>query len=261
MPRECKGCKGPHDEFAFHPGVCKAGNRHGLWTQRHDAFQMSLHAALQRLGAHVVSCSSGSGNWFGTAGCRPDGKGYKRADIVGVNKYAVGRHLFIDTAIADPNAGAARSAVPSAAEAAGVAAELRASKKVAKYAPLAGAVSSHFMAAVVERYGACCDSFVGLLKLYTGDGERDPTVCDDWTTFATSSTTYLASRVVFTAVVADACMVERVLSIDVAGAAMASAMPAHARAYARPAGPRCAFERPSASVVEGRGGIMWYESM
>ena len=120
---------------------------------------------------------------------------------------------------------------------------------------------SHFMAAVVERYGACCDSFVGLLKLYTGDGERDPTVCDDWTSFATSSTTYLASRVVFTAVVADACMVERVLSIDVAGAAMASAMPAHARAYARPAGPRCAFERPSASVVEGRGGIMWYESM
>ena len=91
--------------------------------------------------------------------------------------------------------------------------------------------------------------------------ERDPTVCDDWTTFATSSTKYLASRVVFTAVVADACMVERVLSIDVAGAAMASAMPAHARAYARPAGPRCAFERPSASVVEGRGGIMWYESM
>ena len=26
-------CGADHDAYAFHPGVCRAGNRHGLWTR------------------------------------------------------------------------------------------------------------------------------------------------------------------------------------------------------------------------------------
>ena len=49
---------------------------------------------------------------------------------------------------------------------------LRADKKVAKYGPLAAGVSSQFRAAVIERFGACCDSLVGFISMLCGDGLR-----------------------------------------------------------------------------------------
>ena len=40
--RPCGGCKEPHDEFGWHPGLCRAGNRKSLWTLHHDAVQQAL---------------------------------------------------------------------------------------------------------------------------------------------------------------------------------------------------------------------------
>ena len=56
-------------------------------------------------------------------------------------------------------------ATPSSATTSGVAAELRAAKKVAKYDPLATVLGSAFRAAVVERYGSMCDSLVGHIRM------------------------------------------------------------------------------------------------
>ena len=149
-------CGALHDEFGFHPGVCRAGNRWGLWTTRHDAFQAMLVHILRILGCTAASCSVGAGTWFGAAGVRASSRGYRRADVV-MAHYGPGRHLFLDCAITDPCSGGALSAVPSSATSSGVAAEQRAEKKVAKYGPLAASVSSMFRSAVVERFGACCD--------------------------------------------------------------------------------------------------------
>ena len=106
---------------------------------------------------------------------------YKRADVVLPHFFGPGRHLFLDTAITDPGVGAALAAQPSSAHASGVAAELRADKKVAKYGHLAAGVSSSFRAAVVERFGACCDSLVGFIRTLCGDGDRDALRSEDFT--------------------------------------------------------------------------------
>ena len=52
-------------------------------------------------------------------------------------------------------------------------------------------------AAVLERFGACCDSLVGFVNMLCGDGERDALHADDWTLSASSRTTYMASLLVF----------------------------------------------------------------
>jgi hypothetical protein len=243
-------CGAEHDVYAFHPGVCRAGNRKGLWTVRHDALQLMLIHIVRLLGYAVQTCSVGAGNWFGAAGWSPEKRSYKRADVVMLHFLGPGRHMFLDTAVTDPAAGGALSAQPSAADASGVAASLRAEKKNAKYVPLAAGVSSHFRAAVIERFGACCDSLVGFVNMLCGDGERDALHADDWTFSASSRTTYMASLLVFGTVISDAAMIDRVIGMDVHEAAAAQdVMP-------RRGGPA---DRPGRREIEGIGGRLWYE--
>ena len=106
------------------------------------------------------------------------------------------------------------SATPSSATTSGVAAELRAAKKVAKYDPLATVVGSAFRAAVVERYGSMCDSLVGHIRMLCGDRDRDPLQVDDYSFAASSRATYMASMLCFAAVMGDACMVERAMQLS-----------------------------------------------
>ena len=131
----------------------------------------------------------------------------------------------------------------------GVAASLRAKKKVAKYGHLAAGVSSQFRAAVVERFGACCDELVGFISTLCGDGERDALRAEDFTFSATSKTTYMASLLVFGAVVADAAMVDRVIGMDVQDKAQVP--PLRGRGAMVP--------QPQQREIEGIGGRFWYE--
>ena len=142
-------------------------------------------ASASNPAAHVVrddwlkvtsSCSSavsrGARNWFGAAAMRPDGS-FRRADVVLRGYYGQGRHLFLDVAVADPAGQAPMEATPSSCASCGVAAELRALRKVQRYAPLAAAVSSAFRPAVVERFGAFSDALVGVVREVCGDRDRD----------------------------------------------------------------------------------------
>ena len=74
-------CEADHDPYGFHPGVCRAGNRNGLWTVRHDALQLMLIHVVRLLGYATQSVSVGAGNWFGAAGYSPAKGTYKRADV------------------------------------------------------------------------------------------------------------------------------------------------------------------------------------
>jgi hypothetical protein len=244
-------CGAEHDAFAFHPGACRAGNRHGLWTVRHDAFQLMLIHVVRLLGYAVQSCSVGAGNWFGAAGWDPVKGTYKRADVVLPHFLGPGRHMFLDTAITDPATQAALNAPRSSAAEAGVAATLRGDKKNAKYGPLAAGVSSAFRAAIIERFGTCGDSLVGFIKTLCGDGDRDALRSDDYTFSASSRTTYMASLLVFSAVISDAAMIDRVIGMDV-----------YEAAAARTNGPRQGgrqYASPKQREVEGIGGRFWYE--
>ena len=178
-----------------------------MWLVRH------CDATLRLLGYSVMSCSVGAGNWFGSNGYSSAKQSYKRADVVLPGHLGPGRHLFLDTAVTCPAIGGALNAQPSSATAIGVAASLRAAKKVAKYQPLAEGVSSKFTPAVVERFGACGDRLAGFIGMISGSGDRD--VCDDDFVFSTSSrTTYSATTIVFAAVIADASMLHDVLEHD-----------------------------------------------
>ena len=244
------GCEAAdHDEFGFHPGVCRSGNRLSLWTQRHDAVEQMLVYVLRRLGVRAQVCSHGSGSWFGAAGLSPSG-GFRRADVVLPHRYGPGRHLFLDVAVTDPATGAALGATPSSAVSSGVAASQRAEKKTAKYAPLATAISSYFTPAVLERFGACCSELVGLIRMLCGDGDRDEARVDDYVFSGRSRVTYVAQHLVFATMMADAAMVEHVISVDVARAARERWDAAAARGVA---------ERPGQREVEGLGGQFWYE--
>ena len=86
---------------------------------------------------------------------------------------------------------------------------------------LAAAVSSQFKPAVVERFGACCDGMVGLVSMLCGERQRDAVRDGDFTFSASSRSTYAASLLVFSVVMADAAMIERVVSMDVLEAAAA----------------------------------------
>ena len=113
-------------------------------------------------------------------------------------------------------------------------------------------MSSQFRSAVIERFGACCDDFVGWIKQITGDGDRDALRADDFTFSASSRKTYMASLLVFGAVISDAAMVDRVIEIDVQQAAMAQAAGARRRGAA-------GVQRPRQQEIEGGGGRFWYE--
>ena len=122
---------------------------------------------------------------------------------------------------------------------------------MAKYGPLAAGVSSQFRAAVIERFGACCDSLVGFISMLCGDGLRDALRAEDFTFSASSRTTYMASLLVFGSVISDAAMVDRVIGMDV-----------HEAAAARDGAPRRGRElhgQPGRREIEGIGGRLWYE--
>ena len=249
----CPSCKcgASHDAYAFHPGTCRRGNRASLWTIRHDALQLMLVHVVRLLGYAVQSCSVGAGNWFGAAGWDGAKRSYKRADVVLPHYLGPGRHMFLDTAITDPAAGGALNARPSSATTPGVAASLREAKKVSKYGPLASGVSSQFRAAVIERFGAHCDSLVGFIKMLCGDGDRDALRAEDYTFSASSRTTYMASLLGFGAVISDAAMIDRVIGMDVQEAAAARDQVPR-RGYG-------AIGPPGRREVEGIGGRLWYE--
>ena len=158
--------------------------------------------------------SRGAGNWFGSAAISASGR-VRKADLVLPGHLGMGRHLFLDTAIADPTSGSALGAQLSSAACSGVAAGSRAQRKSQKYAPLAAGVSSIFIPAVVERYGAQCDQLVGLVSQLCGDGDRDRMRHDDVTFSQSSRSTYMAGMIGLAAVVADAAMVDSVIGLDV----------------------------------------------
>jgi len=183
---------------------------------------------------------------------------YQRADLVLAHFYGPGRHLFLDVAFADPASGAALAGSPSSAASSGVAAQLRATKKAAKYEPLAAAVSSSFRAAVLERYGSCCDELVGLLRMVCGDRDRDM-LMEDYAFSTSSRVTYVASRVTFACVLADASMVDTALMVDCAVADSDDSLPSSVPSA--PSSP-CAHSlhpRPRAADVVGEGGRFFYE--
>jgi len=204
---------------------------------------------LRRVGVHAQVVSVGSGNWFGAAGLTPNG--YRRADIVCPNYYGPGRHLFLDVAIADPCTRSALSAMPPSASSSGVSAEQRAAKKEAKYRPLCAAISSHFAPLVIESGGTWCGGTVGLARQLCGDGERDALGHDDYTFSTSSRVTFFASQLTFTAVIAHAAMIERVISMDVTHDPSRAAAAAAPRRFPR--------DMPRQRDVESMGGQFWYE--
>ena len=123
---------------------------------------------------------------------------------------------------------------------------------MAKYQPLAEGVSSTFKPAVIERFGACCDELVGFIKQLTGDGDRDALRADDYAFSTASRTTYMASLLVFGAVLSDAVMVDRVIGMDVMDVAMAAG---RGRQRGAPGA-----RRPTQRDIEGGGGQFWYEA-
>ena len=124
------------------------------------------------------------------------------------------KSLFLDVAVADPTARTALTASTPSSGLAGVAAELRAARKVHKYGALCAGVGSSFFPAVIERFGACSDSLIGVIRTLAGVDDRDPLDDQLFTFSASSRVTFLAQRTVFACVLADAAMVSRLASAD-----------------------------------------------
>ena len=82
---------------------------------------------------------------------------------------------------------------------------LRAQRKRAKYGDAVITVGGEFIAAVMERYGACSDDLCRLAALACGDGDRELSEADDW---------YFMQGVVFAGVMADAAMVDAAITLD-----------------------------------------------
>ena len=118
---------------------------------------------------------------------------------------------------------------------------------------MAASVGSQFRPAVVERFGAFCDALVGLVSMICGERHRDPLRDGDYTFSAASRTTYMASQLGLAVVMADAAMVERVISVDASDAAPG-------RYTGGSAARRWAYRVPDARDVESMGGRMWYEA-
>ena len=79
---------------------------------------------------------------------------------------------------------------------------------------LAAAVDSSFCPAVIERYGAVCEALLGFLRGLCGDGERCAWQCEDHTFSQSSRQTYALGLLGFAAVVSDAALLDRVVSMD-----------------------------------------------
>ena len=91
---------------------------------------------------------------------------------------------------------------------------------------------------MIERFGAFGGQLVGLIKMLTGDGDRDPLVDDDYVFATRSRTTYLTSHLCFATVIADAYMLDTFMSHDVdlrrpLGGAAAAPPPPRSQACSR----------------------------
>ena len=122
-------------------------------------------------------------------------------------------HLYLDAAIADATGKDGVHGGP------GAAAAKRADAKVRKYKPICDRLGAVFKAAVMERHGHCDDGMVSYIKLLSGDGERS-LMDEDQTFSAPSRTTYVAQRIVFAAVHADAELVGRFIGCAAYGIPM-----------------------------------------
>ena len=194
--------------IGFHPGTCKSGNAGGAWTQRSCVLEGALAYIACRVGVYAVQI--GNANWFGTAGWDPlakNGAGaYRKADVVFVGFNGGGqRHLFVDVAIVDGSGDTAIGSAP------GHAASAREAAKVRKYQPICDRIDAQFRGAVIERHGHCGDGMCSIIKLLSGDGERD-LMQEDTSFTAPSRTTHVAQHLVFAAVMADAAMVDDALA-------------------------------------------------
>ena len=87
----------------------------------------------------------------------------------------------------------------------------REAAKVRKYQPICDRIDAQFRGAVIERHGHCGDGMCSIIKLLSGDGERD-LMQEDTSFTAPSRTTHVAQRLVFAAVMADAAMVDDALA-------------------------------------------------
>ena len=164
----------------------------------------------------------------------------------------IARHRFLDTAITCAAAHTALTHKPSSTEESGVAAGLRADKKCSKYVSLCSAVSSEFIPAVIERGGTFDDRLVGFVKSITGDHDRDPAL-EDYTFSTRSNTSYLAGRMCFAAILADAYMIDSIIGLDTRHDDPQQSPPPGAAQHGRP-------QWPTQQDIEGIGGQMPYET-
>jgi len=199
------------DALGYHYGVCKRGAETGLsWSERHTQWLGYILLAFRSLGIGSIRDAQGS-KWALDAG---RGKSIF-ADGVFSSLFGPGRHFFFDISICDPRTKTAMEAPVSSVQQAGVAAGLRGAQKAAKYTEPAFRIGgSGFAGAIGERTGALGDGFVSLIKRFTGDGDRDSLLSHDYTFSASSRTTYLAQRIVFSLVMADAWMVVQNSTVD-----------------------------------------------
>ena len=138
------------------------------------------------------------------------------------------------------------------------AAAARARVKKAKYDPLAAHSGHVFKPAVMERFGACGDDLQHVVKLLSGDGERDPFRADDFVFSTSSRTTYFASDVVLACVIGDAHMISLLAEADVAGRPLSHAA-ACSHSARRPRGSTShGTPYPAHSVCDRR--PLWYET-
>ena len=232
----CGGCGNAVDPFGRHYGICK--NRGGLWGYRHDTVEAATVRQMRLTRGCNAFPTRGRGNIFAAPALRPGG--YKRADIVAYNFYGTGKHLFLDIAVTAPDSPTALKG--GSADTTGAAARARAAVKDAKYIPLATACGGVFKPAVIERGGAFDDGFVNVIKMLTGDGDRDPLRADDYCFSTRSRTTYAAADIGLSTAMADAYMVSLLAAHDVAGRPLGgsadSQTPPHPSHHAHARAPR-----------------------
>ena len=96
-------------------------------------------------------------------------------------------HSFIYVAIVDGSGDTAVGAAP------GHAASAREAAKVRKYQPICDRIDAQFRGAVIERHGHCGDGMCSIIKLLSGDGERD--LMQEDTSFTAPSRTTLSRSI------------------------------------------------------------------
>ena len=212
------------DPYGYHYGSgCKKGNRGNAWGARHEVFNDALISALLGLGArgaHAVTQ-----NYLGEAALTGRGRGYVRPDGRLRGYHAVDRHVYWDSAIADPAGRVALRDGSAAVAGLGAAARRRCAVKNAKYATLVSGAGSQFVAAVAERFGSVSGPLQGLYKQVAGEGERDPLRDEGWTFSSSSRITFMAQRVGFALAMGDALMVEALCARDLRGPPPSAARP------------------------------------